>query len=75
MILIPEKYSQQQLSELGDEFYDLLFAKKLTQSKYEEILNIMIANRVMPEVLAGMVAQVPREWRSQENQFSLSTSA
>ncbi len=75
MILIPKKYSQQQLSELGDEFYNLLFAKQLTQSKYEEILNIMLANDVMPEVLAGMVAQVPREWRKQENNFRLTTSA
>jgi hypothetical protein len=74
MILTAKKFNQEQLAVIADEFYDLLFAGQLTQSRYEEILEVMTANHVMPEIIAGMVAQVPKEWHNAQSRFRLVSS-
>ncbi len=70
MTLILEK-PETELNNLGTEFMLSLGDGTLTEARYNEIISIMVANKVMPEAIAGMIIQVPEQWRNKGKPFRI----
>jgi hypothetical protein len=75
MSLILEKvYSQTELQELGLEAFESMLNGSLTESRYDQIIEIVAANNPMPETLYAMIMDGKPAWREKHiKRFKIQT--